>query len=140
VLRISVARVAVYAGDLERARECATTALADARAASPAMRWHVGNAIHHGNLVLGQVALREGDLATAERHLLQAGKTACSPQLNSFGPNMGLALELLKRGRKNAVVEYLNLCAVFWKRETTEAWIRQIDAGEIPDFGANLWY
>lgn len=38
-----------------------------------------------------------------------------SPQLKSFGPSMGLAKELVRDGEKEAVIEYLKLCAQFWE-------------------------
>jgi hypothetical protein len=49
-------------------------------------------------MVLGQVALRRGDAKKAASFLLAAGKTWGSPQLNSFGPNMPLANDLLAAG------------------------------------------
>lgn len=57
--------------------------------------WYTGNAIHHGNLVLGRLALLSGDTEKAKSHLLAAGRTPGSPQLNSFGPNMTLAKALV---------------------------------------------
>jgi hypothetical protein len=72
--------------------------------------WNVGNAIHKGNILLGRVALRRGDLDEAKSRLLAAGRTPGSPQLDSFGPNMALAEELLQRGEKQVVLEYFDLC------------------------------
>jgi hypothetical protein len=137
-LQIDAARAALYSGDLKKAREYAAAILAAAD--KPEQAWNRGNAIHRANLVLGHVALREGEVEKAEQYLLEAGKTPGSPQLNSFGPNMALALELLKRDRKDAVIAYLRLCGKFWKPETTEAWIKQVEVGLTPDFGANLRY
>jgi TonB family protein len=51
--------------------------------------WNYGNAIHDGNMILGQVALRQGNVTLARQYLLEAGKTGGSPQLNSFGPACG---------------------------------------------------
>jgi hypothetical protein len=101
-----------------------------------------GNAIHHGNLILGRLALRERDIAKAKVHLLEAGKTPGSPQLNSFGPNMMLAKELLEEGEKQAVLDYFELCSKFWERggERLNEWAQAVGAGETPDFRANLWY
>ncbi len=76
--------------------------------------WNYGNAIHKGHLILGRVALRRGDLDAARRELLLAGRTPGSPQLDSFGPNMTLAKELLKAGEKGVVLEYFELCRRFW--------------------------
>jgi hypothetical protein len=60
--------------------------------------WSYGNTIHHANLVLGRVKLFEGDVEAAKKYLELAGKTPGSAQLNSFGPNMNLAKELLEKG------------------------------------------
>lgn len=134
------ARAALHAGNLKKAERYATELLDAATEAPPGMLWNFGNVVHHGNLVLGHVALRRGDIEKAEEHLIKAGKTPGSQQLNSFGPNMLLALELLKKDRRQAVIEYLKLCGKFWKRAKTDAWIKTIEDGGIPHFGANLLY
>ncbi|WP_148278725.1 hypothetical protein [Bdellovibrio bacteriovorus] len=104
--------------------------------------WNYGNAIHHGNLVLGRVALYEGNLKAAKEYLILATKTSGSPQLHSFGPNMTLAKELLEKGEKSAVLSYLDACLLFWTtrraKGIVDAWKSSIDRGEVPDFGANL--
>ena len=131
-----LAKVALEAGETEKARGYAAEMLAsDSRGG-----WNAGNLVHHGHLVLGRIALREGDTKTAQEHLLAAGKTQGSPQLNSFGPNMTLAKELLEKGERQAVLEYFKLCGTFWKRGNLEAWTQEVQAGKIPDFGANLVY
>jgi ribosomal protein S15P/S13E len=137
------ARAASQANEDEKATAYATELLNPASsspAIAPALAVSRGNAIHYGNLVLGEVALRHGDIEKAEQYLIAAGKTPGSPNLDSFGPNMYLAQELLKRGRSETVIEYVRLCGQFWKREKTEAWITDIKAGRTPDFGANLTY
>ena len=115
--------------------------------------WDYGNAIHHGNLIRGRVALKGGDVAAAERFLRTAGQTPGSPQLNSFGPNMQLAAELLAAGAREAVLEYLEDCKAFWvaprvpsaygPRSATElldTWAADVREGGSPDFGTNLAY
>ena len=104
--------------------------------------WNYGNALHDGNMVLGQVALREGDVVKAEEYLLKSGSTPGSPQLNSFGPNMSLAQELIQAERVDAVLEYFELCSEFWinSRGRLKTWATQAKAGKMPDFGANLFY
>jgi len=133
-----VAEMALLAGDPEKAKKYSTELLNAAVEATP--DWNYGNAVHHGNLILGRVALSEGDIDAAERYLLKAGKTPGSPQLNSFGPNMMLARTLLEAGRKEAVIEYLRLCGKFWKKGILEDWIEVIEEGGMPEFGANLRY
>ena len=104
--------------------------------------WNFGNAVHHGNLILGRLALRSGDLTQAKGCLIHAAETPGSPQLRSFGPSMALAEELLIEGEKEAVIEYLKACAEFWEsgRGQLSRWISVIKAGGEPDFGSNLDY
>ena len=104
--------------------------------------WNYGNAVHDGHMVLGRIYLRNGDVEIAKRELVEAGRTPGSPQLNSFGPNMSLARDLLERKEIDAVVTYFELCAKFWKldRGNLQRWSALAKAGEIPDFGANLFY
>ena len=98
------------------------------------------NVIHDANSVLGLIALREGNTVSAKEHLLAAGKTPGSPHLDSFGPNMRLAKELLEHGEQETVLDYFRLCGNFWKREELDEWISEVEAGRIPDFGPNMDY
>jgi len=93
--------------------------------------WNHGNAVHEANRVLGHVALERGELAAARAHLLAAGATPGSPQLDSFGPDLSLANALLSAGERAAVVEYLKLCTSFWKHRAADvqSWIAVIEAG-----------
>lgn len=111
---------------------------------SPAYRddWNYGNAVHKSNLALGRVALRQGDTAKAKLCLLEAGKTPGSPQLDSFGPNMTLAKELLGHGEKDIVLQYFDECDKFWGmgHDDLRKWRALVKDGIEPDFGANLNY
>jgi tetratricopeptide (TPR) repeat protein len=104
--------------------------------------WNYGNALYEGNVVLGRLALERGDIAGAKEHLLAAGQTPGSPQLDSFGPNMTLAKELLEKGEREVVLTYLQSCVSFWKMggDKLQAWIATIRGGGTPDFGTNLHY
>ena len=105
--------------------------------------WNYGNAIHVANIFLGLVALRESEIVKAKDCLIEAGNSPGSPQLNSFGPNMTLAKELLEIGEKDIVLRYLDLCKNFWKwylRRPMAKWRKEINRGNIPEFGANLIY
>jgi hypothetical protein len=77
-----------------------------------------------------------------KRELVEAGKTPGSPQLNSFGPNMSLAKDLLERKETDTVLRYFDLCGKFWELESgnLKRWSILAKAGEIPDFGANPLY
>jgi len=104
--------------------------------------WNYGNALHKGNLTLGRLSVRSGDLENAKKYLLEAGRTPGSPQLNSFGPNMTLAKELLEKGERSAVLEYFGLCGNFWEMggQKLREWSALVKDGITPDFGANLLY
>ena len=104
--------------------------------------WNYGNAVHVANLVLGRIALANDDRDKAVKFLIAAGKTPGSPQLNTFGPDMVFAKEMLQKGETEAVIAYLDLCGKFWEKrfEQLDEWKEQIARGEIPDFGANLRY
>lgn len=136
----NLAKAAIKAEDLEKATRYAKESLDQAERFPK--DWNHGNAIHHGNNVLGLVALKQGDAKLASEHLLQAGKTPGSPQLNSFGPNMTLAKALLEHGGKDAVLEYFGLCRKFWEMggDRLDRWTKDVKAGNIPDFGGNLAY
>jgi tetratricopeptide (TPR) repeat protein len=134
-IAIDLAKTAFEAGELAKAKNYA------AQLAKQAGRDN-GDAMHHGNLILGRIALRSGDLKTAKMRLLAAGKTPGSPPLSSFGPNMTLAKELLVKGQRSVVIEYLKLCSKFWTsgKDRLDEWTTLIKQGKIPDFGGNANY
>jgi hypothetical protein len=104
--------------------------------------WSTGNAIQDSNQVLGRIALAEGDIEEAKRRLLASADSEGSPQMNSFGPNMQLAKELLEKGERETVIEYFRLCGKFWDMgdERLADWTALVKEGRTPDFGANLHY
>ena len=112
--------------------------------------WNYGNAIHSSHVVLGRIALTQGSKDQAVDHLFFAADTPGSPQLNSFGPNLSLAHDLLREGESEVVIEYLELTIRFWANEDNAVhkrnlkkiryWQDQIRNGQIPDFGANMVY
>jgi len=159
VVLADVAKLAVKASALDDAESYAIELL---NSASDPKDWNYGNAIFFGNMVLGQVALRRGNLEDARSLLLSSGSTPGSPQLNSFGPNMSLAKDLLSgvagadlasgadvpRRRvtssdiQQTVLEFFDLCQVFWPTggDLLQQWSQQVRVGVVPDFGANLYY
>ena len=136
----SAAKAAFELGKIEEAGQHARELLE----AAPHFErdFNYGNAIHDGHMVLGRIALRKGNAETAGHELLEAGKTPGSPQLNSFGPNMALARDLLAAGQRGVVLEYFKLCSAFWEMERGRLaeWTADADAGRLPAFGANLVY
>ncbi len=130
------------AGDYDKAQSLAHEYLA--LAADHPNNWNHGNAIHLSNIILGRIALVQGDIQAAQEHLLMSGQINGSPQLNSFGPNMSLARDLLTIGRQEVVLTYLDLISRFWYKLFSffkvRKWRRVVKRGEIPDFGANLQY
>lgn len=98
--------------------------------------------VHEANMVLGRLALRNEDTAQAEADLRAMGNVSGSAQLDSFGPNMLLARDLLKRGDRQPVLVYFQECAKFWKDDNGQlkTWTAQVQQGKIPDFRGNLAY
>lgn len=98
------------------------------------------DATHVGNVVLGRIALKADNVEVAKERLLAAGNVTGSPVLHSFGPDMRLAKELVERGERKTVIEYLDLCAKFWEMDNGDLarWKKIIDEGGTPDFGSNL--
>ena len=82
----------------------------------------------------------KGNAAGASSYLLAAGHTTGSPHLDTFGPNMALARDLLVAGQQASVLAYLDLCAAFWKEDNgaLSRWRIAVQSGKVPDFGANL--
>jgi hypothetical protein len=79
--------------------------------------WNQGNVIFSANQTLGRIALKEGRIQDARRHLRAAGKTPGSPQLDSFGPEFVLARELLEHGAtedRETVLAFLKDVERFW--------------------------
>jgi hypothetical protein len=102
-----------------------------------------GAAMHDANMVLGRIALKEGNTADAIEFLLASARdNPGSPDTKSFGPNMSLARDLLERGEREAVLQYFDLCRGFWISPTNRlnAWSAAVKAGKMPSFDANLKY
>jgi hypothetical protein len=127
-------------GKIEDARKYATELLALAPGYQG--NWNYGNAIQDGSLVLGRIAVREGRMEDAKQYLLEAGKSPGSPQMDTFGPNMSLAKDLLEKDERDTVLQYFELCRKFWEMESGKLneWSRAVKTGKIPDFSANLVY
>lgn len=144
-LQIDLAHAALEANETELAKRHAAETL---QKNTDDTNDSYGNVIHNANQILGRCALREGKLADAKAYLLKAGATPGSPQLNSYGPQLHLARELLEKGEKETVLQYLDLVSKFWASDDDESalgkqiskehaaliegWKREIAEGKIP--------
>jgi hypothetical protein len=135
-----LAKLALEAEEIDKAQSYARELLA--LAPEYPKDWNYGNAIYYGYFVLGRVALRHGNVPLAAQYLIDAGSTPGSPQLNSFGPNVTLAKELLEKGQAAAVLQYFALCKNFWKLDhgRLDEWSATVRGGGIPNFTSNLNY
>lgn len=137
-----LAKEAFVAGKINDARESAEELLTLIPLPRFQRDWNYGNAIQDANLVLGRIAVQEGRVEDGKEFLKKAGQSHGSPQMNSFGPNLSLAKDLLEKGERDAVLEYFEACRKFWKMggDKLDKWSKEVKAGAIPDFGANLIY
>ena len=79
--------------------------------------WNYGNSIHNANMVLGRLSLRDGKIEVAKEYLLKSAQSKGSPQLDTFGPSLMLAKEVLEAGEKEAVLKYLRSVSTFWEMD-----------------------
>jgi hypothetical protein len=135
-----LAKRAFEAGEIDKAESCAQQLLK--MAPDYPKTWNYGNAIFDGNVILGRVALQRGHVKEADRYLLVAGATPGSPQLDSFGPSMKLARDLLAKGQTDVVVQFFELCRHFWEMGASQLdqWSAEVRQGKTPFFGSNLNY
>jgi hypothetical protein len=94
------------------------------------------DAIHDANMVTGVLALRRGDIEGAKQCLLASARTRGSLELRQLGPNLTLADELLKKGEREAVIQYLDHCRSFWAQgqRLVDKWVTEIRDGTDPQF------
>ena len=133
-----IAQMAFAVGDYDRARRCALALLQVSQGQEVGAVNPDRDAT--ANLILGRLALHDGDMAQAERRLLILGRVPGSPVRDTFGPNMRLAKDLLAAGRRDTVLAYLDECSSFWKTPQLAEWHSDVVQGRTPHFGANLYY
>lgn len=148
------AKAALEAGDNTKAEAYAIEGLrlADAKAEKYKRRYNkpreglgTGTADYYCNFVLGRLAILRGDVRQAERYLLLSGNTSGDPVLRSYGPNLSLALEILKKGDAaswKTVLVFLDETKGFWRiyPEVISSWEGDIRSGKLPDFKQQLYY
>ena len=132
------ARLSFLTGKTEEARSFANELLS--LVPEFQANWNHDNAIHVSNIVLGRIALAEGRIDDAKNHLTTAGTIHGSPQLDTYGPDMSLANDLLAKGEQQVVLDYIELCRKFWSIDAgaLNRWKNDIENGIAPDFGENL--
>jgi tetratricopeptide (TPR) repeat protein len=134
VLLLEMTRMALTAGDLEKATDYANRMLENPSGPS----W-----VYEGNYVLGMIAIQNGDLEGAGEYLLASGNIPWpAERKNPFRPNMSLAKELMDGGKRDVVLGFLKKCLNFWTSEyiPCSQWIQEIEEGETPDFSGYLNY
>ncbi len=148
-LKEDIAFAAMGAGDYNKAKQMANELLINN---VDTLSFNYGNTIHNANTLLGRIALMEDDIKQAKEYLIKSGECPTSPQLSSFGPSYVLARELLERGEKDIVLDYLDLISNLWanpknsessnskmmtgnqsKSEILKKWKEEIMSGKIPD-------
>ncbi len=149
MLKENIAFAAMGAGDYNKAKQMANELLINN---VDTLYFNYGNTIHNANTLLGRIALKEDDIKQAKEYLIKSVECPTSPQLSSFGPSYVLARELLERGEKDIVLDYLDLVSNLWanpknndssnsrkmadnqrKIEVLKKWKEEIMSGKIPD-------
>jgi hypothetical protein len=97
--------------------------------------------VQRANTLLGRVALRSDDLVSAAGYLLDSARVQTPKYGFTFSPPMVLAKELLEKGKRDVVLQYLENCLTIWPRgETTlQIWIDDIKADRMPNFGSTAF-
>jgi hypothetical protein len=143
----NLAPAALAAGDSKKAEKYALELQALGREIKETSSYDTripSSATHVSNIVLGLIALQEGNITKAKEYLLAAAQFSggADPSLVTFGPNMLLAKKLIERGERETVIQYLERCAKFWEMEKgrLENWKNIVKNGGMPDFGASVLY
>ena len=125
--RVSRARRAIIAGDLDRANRHAQKLVARDPFAGNGL---LADGVREGHVILGHVAVARGDVQRAGRELLLAMEGPTTPVLRSFGPDVGLAALLLSLGHREVVITYLEWVLRAWHDDLViQSWISAIRAG-----------
>jgi len=98
-----------------------------------------GGVLHDYHTLLGRHLLREGQLEEAKNQLLHSVESTPSAVMQSFGPNMSLAVDLLEQGEKEAVLAYLDAVSEFWEKETIAIWKSKIINNKLPSLDIYNW-
>lgn len=95
--------------------------------------------LHDSHITIGRLFLRDGNLEKAKEALTQSLRVPTTPALQTLGPRMTLAADLLAQKEKQAVMNYLDQAEKIWTQNDTakkkiSIWRQEIAAGKIPLF------
>jgi hypothetical protein len=139
-----LAKIAFDLEKFDRARSFATELILDFGQDAKAADYD--EATHIGNIILGRIALSEGNTAKAKEFLLIAIRAPLRKEYNYLSKvDTELARELFEKGEKQTVSEYLKLCENLWnfknyptlyeeEIKTLKSWQEQINQGKTPSF------
>jgi hypothetical protein len=141
-LVVRLAEFALDLNELKKARAFAEAVLNEKKDESDDDGWRdTDKAIYFGNTLLGRVALREGNTAKAKEHLSASLTFPADSDFELHLLNLDLAAELLAKGEKQAVLDYL---ARSEKLTTDEAnikifrrWQRMVKRNSFPYWDGN---
>jgi len=124
---------AIALGDTQNAKARLVELLAAATAA-PDEKWSPF-AVHYSHTALGRIALSESKSDDAAQHLIDA-VTIKAQKPMQFKPETSLASELLRKGKRDVVLKYLETCLKLWPADDTRLskWIEIVGAGGEPDW------
>jgi hypothetical protein len=137
----SLSKIAFDLEKFERAKALATELILDF--GQDADNANYTEAAHIGNIILGRIAIRQSDAAKAKEYLLIAIRAPLRREKGYFSKiDMRLAKELLEKGEKDTVAEYLKLCEKLLnysdlyagKVQALKNWQEQLSQGKTPSF------
>jgi tetratricopeptide (TPR) repeat protein len=89
---------------------------------------------HWGNTVLGLLAARRGDAASAIAFLRAAADVQPDYRLATLGPSLDLLREVCALGYWDEGLEYLQKWEQTWMHPQLSTWIAELEAHRLPEF------
>jgi hypothetical protein len=142
-LVVRLAEIALDLNELKKARAFAEAVLNEKKDQSGGDDgWRdTDKAIYYGNTLLGRVALREGNAAKAKEHLAASLKFPADSDFELHVLKLDLAAELLAKGEKQVVLDYLAQSEKLTTDETNikifRRWQRLVKRNSFPYWEGN---
>ncbi|GMV95139.1 MAG: hypothetical protein AMXMBFR82_49170 [Candidatus Hydrogenedentota bacterium] len=139
-LSVSLVELAIECGDLEGANKFLNYFFDNK---DKDQVFDINFLTHKAHILRGQVAFKQGDADMAGKILLEAADVPESPHMKIAGPSMRLARDLLRAGKKDVVLEYIERWKGRWDGPTSfllTQWEQEVRHGEEPDFDPNVRY